>query len=186
MGKPSEFKPARLVLGILSAPGEQTIGEAPGGALARALEGRFGPIDRLGPELDFRFSPYYDEEMGGRPRRSFASFPRLVDPSRLAAIKTWTDELELSLSDEGRRRFNLDPGILSLSSFCLATTKDRPHRIALADGIYAELTLIYDKGDYRGLPWTYPDWASEEYRAYLRGVRALLKEELRDIDMRSS
>ena len=40
--------------------------------------------------------------------------------------------------------------------------------MALSRGIYADLTSVYENGDYRPLPWTYPDWASEEYRACLR------------------
>jgi hypothetical protein len=148
-------------------------------AVLGALEERFGPADMRGPELPFPWSSYYDEEMGGRPTRNFLSFPRLVDPGDLAAIKIWTNALELSLATGGRRKINLDPGLLSLSRFALATTKDRPHRIPLSDGIYAEVTLIYERGDYRPLPWTYPDWASEEYRSLLRTLRARLRGELR-------
>lgn len=181
MGSASAFVPARLVIGVLSSPEDENIAcrDAVRDAVRDALEARFGPADLLGPELSFSWSDYYDEEMGGRPRRSFISFPRLVEPSELAAIKTWTDSLELSFASGGNRRVNLDPGLLSLANFILATTKNRPHRIALALGIYAEVTLLYEDGDFRPLPWTYPDWASEEYRALLRELRARLKLELR-------
>jgi hypothetical protein len=176
MGCASAFAPERLVLGILSSP---EAGPAEAEELARELSSRLGPFER-GPELSFAWSDYYDGEMGGRPRRLFASFAALVDPSTLCSIKTWTNELELRLvRTDGGRLFNLDPGLLSLPRFVLATTKERPHRIPLGDGIYGELTLMYDKGDYRPLPWTYPDWASEEYRAYLRGLREELKAEAR-------
>ena len=116
---------------------------------------------------------------GGRPRRSFLSFERLVDPAELADIKVWTNDLERSYAVEGCRGVNLDPGLLSLSRFVLATTKDRPQRVALSRGIYADLTLVYENGDYRPLPWTYPDWASEEYRSRLGKLRENLKIELR-------
>jgi hypothetical protein len=113
------------------------------------------------------------------PKRNFYSFPGLVDPSELAPIKVWTNELELSFSSEGRRLFNLDPGLLFLTRFVLATTKDRPQRIPLSLGIYAELTLIYENDEYRPLRWTYPDWASEDYRAFLKELRERLKADLR-------
>jgi hypothetical protein len=176
MGSASSFPPERLVLGILTSPEARA---ADAGELERELAGRLGPFER-GPELSFPWSGYYDAEMGGRPARSFATFARLVEPSTLPDIKRWTNELELRLARaEGGRLFNLDPGLLSLNGFILATTKARPHRLPLRDGIYGELTLMFDAGDYRPLPWTYPDWASEEYRAYLRGLREALKIEAR-------
>jgi hypothetical protein len=176
MGCASSFPPERLVLGVLSSP--EARGERVG-ELERELSSRLGPLER-GPELPFPWSGYYDAEMGGRPARSFIAFARLVDPSTLPEIKTWTNELELRLARaEGGRLFNLDPGLLSLTRFVLATTKARPHRIPLGGGIYGELTLMFEAGDYRPLPWTYPDWASEEYRAYLLGLRDKIKAEAR-------
>jgi hypothetical protein len=179
MGSTSAFQPARLVVGLLSSPSAPEAFGVDDSPIATALEERFGPSDAWGPELDFPWSAYYDEEMGGRPRRSFLSFSRLVDPAELASIKAFTNALEGRCAVDGKRRYNLDPGLLSLDRFVLATTKNRPHRIPIASGIYAELTLIYESGDFRALAWTYPDWASEEYRAFLRELRERLKRELR-------
>jgi hypothetical protein len=176
MGSLRPFAPTRLVVGLLHVPLSGALEAA-----TRALEARLGPADRRGPDLPFPWSDYYDEEMGARPSRSFLSFPRLVDPAELAGIKTWTNSIELDLADGGSgggRPANLDPGLLSLTRFVLATTKDRPHRIPLSEGIYAETTLVYEAGDYMPLPWTYPDWASEPYRALLRELRARLKEDI--------
>jgi hypothetical protein len=175
MGKATAFKPARLILGVLFS------GDSPRDALLEACKNRFGEADSLGPLLPFRWSDYYDAEMGARPERDFISFSTLVDPASLAGIKTWTNELELSFSKGGPRTVNIDPGLLSLSRFVLATTKDRPHRIPLSNGIYAETTLLYERGDFRALPWTYPDWASEEYLVLLRSLRERLRRELRAI-----
>lgn len=177
MGRAYQFKPEWLVIAILSSPLAETSDRE---VLDRELSSRFGPFSP-GPSLPFEWSPYYDEEMGGRPRREFAAFEQPVDPSTLAEIKKTTNELESLLSRPGGGRlFNLDPGLLSLSRFVLATTKERPHRLPLGLGIFGELTLLFDKGDYRPLPWTYPDWASETYRAYLRSLRVSIKLELRE------
>jgi hypothetical protein len=176
MGVASSFRPERLIVALLSSP---LAGQPERDRLERELSSRFGPFVR-GPSFPFDWSPYYDDEMGGRPLRGFAAFERSVDPSTLAEIKMQTNEVESLLSRPGGGRlFNLDPGLLSLSRFVLATTKERPHRLPLGRGIYGELTLLFDKGDYRPLPWTYPDWASEGYRSYLRMLRASLKSELR-------
>ncbi len=64
--------------------------------------------------------------------------------------------IEDAFREGGDRTLNLDPGLLSLSRFALATTKDGSHRIPLRDGIYAEVTLVYERGGFHPLPWTVP------------------------------
>ena len=66
---------------------------------------------------------------------------------------------------------NLDPGYLLYERFVLATGKNFSHRIYIGRGIYADLTLVYQKGAYRSLPWTYPDYAADTMRAFLTTVR---------------
>ena len=110
---------------------------------------------------------------------NFEKIENTVDPERLADIKTRTNEIEMLFADgKGNRRINLDPGILSLSSFILATCKDRSHRIPLRNGIYAETTLIYQNRDFQRLPWTYADYSSDEVRSVLREFRSAYKEML--------
>jgi hypothetical protein len=161
MGIPKPFGKEFLVMGILLSAGTD------GDELLGLLSRDFGPIDETSPEESFLWTEYYDKEMGAGIRRLFVLFREPVDPADLARIKTRTDALEALGSASGDRRFNLDPGLLAPGRFVLATTKDRAHRIALADGIYAELTLIYEKGAFHPLPWTYPDWASEPVAAML-------------------
>jgi hypothetical protein len=180
MGSARPFGKERLVVGSLANEGA---GETAVLELIAALEEGLGRVDWRGPELPFPWTDYYEVEMGPALRRSFLSFADLVDPGELASVKLFTNAVERRFSSGGRRRFNLDPGLLSLGRFVLATTKDRAHRIPLStpsgEGIYGELTLIYEKGAFRPLPWTYPDWASEEYRNILAGLRERLKSELR-------
>ena len=144
--------------------------------LLSVLEQNFGPVEIQSPVMDFPFTDYYDSEMGERPKRYLLLFQNLVDPSTLADIKIRTNELEkLFSTEEGRRHVNLDPGVLSLSSFILATCKDRSHRIPLHDGIYAETTLIYKDHDFQSLPWSYADYKSDEIRCLLRQFRDIYK-----------
>jgi hypothetical protein len=44
------------------------------------------------------------------------------------------------------RPLNLDPGYLTEAKLVLATTKDRNHRLYLDRGIFAEVTLCYQRG----------------------------------------
>ncbi len=171
MGIASPFEPERLVLALLYPGGEDL---AP---LEADIESRLGKADYVGPELPFEWTDYYEGEMGGGLMRGFRSYPALVDPSELAGLKLWTNGLEEGLSVGGKRRVNLDPGLLSLGRFSLATTKERAHRIPLGRGVYAELTLIYERGEWRPLPWTYADWRSPEYRAVLAELRGRYRRE---------
>lgn len=127
--------------------------------------------------LQFDFTDYYQNEMGTGLVRSWVGFEKPVMPDRLAQIKLTTNEMEQRFLDEhGNRRLNLDPGILSLHNLVLASTKDYAHRICLADGIYAELTLIYRSGGYRALEWTYPDYQTETCGRFLAESRDRLVE----------
>ena len=172
MGSPRAFAPEKLVVAVLASD------PAGGQELLERLEQRFGPSDWASPPLPFTYTRYYDREMGGPITRYFLSFRDLVDPQRLAGVKLETNRMEQELSRDGRRRVNLDPGLLSLSRFVLASTKPSAHRIALAEGIYAEVTLIFERGGFRPLEWTYPDYCSAEYLEILNRIRALLKAQL--------
>lgn len=172
MGSVRAFAPEKLVVAVLLS--EPQLKES----LLAELERRFGDPDWVSSELPFDYTHYYDEEMGTPISRFFVSFRRLVEPQRLAEIKTATNLLEDSFRREGRRPVNLDPGLLSLGRFVLASTKPCAHRIPLSGGIHAEITLLYEKGSFRAVEWTYPDYASGEYRAILNRIRALYKEQL--------
>jgi hypothetical protein len=148
-------------------------------ALLQDLTAAFGPRDFLSQELEFTFSRYYDEEMGTPIRRFFVAFRKLLEPERLAEVKILTGTLEDRFRSQGKRCINLDPGLLSLSRFILASTKDSSHRIPLVRGIYAEITLMFERGDYRPLEWTYPDYRSPAYRRILKQIRTLYRQQLR-------
>jgi hypothetical protein len=74
---------------------------------------------------------------------------------------------------------NIDPGYLSLEHVILATTKGYTHRPYLRDGIYADLTLIYQKGSYRALEWTYPDYGQPNIIALFNHLRTMYAEALK-------
>lgn len=157
-----------LVMGVLYSDSESLI------QAKKILESIFGPIAETTQEERFLWTDYYCPEMGETIYRSYLLFERSVDPSTLAYVKSTTNEIEMKLAHEGKRLVNLDPGMLGPGRFCLATTKDRSHRIPLGSGIFAELTLQYEKGKFHSLPWTYPDWASEPVRELLARWRKTL------------
>jgi len=177
MGLEKAFTPERLVVGVLSS--DEGVEDVALGAMVEL----FGPLCFRSEKESFLWTKYYCPEMGENILRSYWGFGQLIDPSRLAEIKRATDSIELRLAEKGRRRINLDPGLLGTARFCLATTKDRSHRIPLADGIYAELTLMFEHGEFRALPWTYPDWASDPVRKMLAELRSGLLADLRRLSL---
>ena len=166
MAQASDFTVNALVTGILSTAENRRE------ELFGLLEQHFGKIRKVSRNINFSFTDYYNKEMGEQPVRYVILFETPVDPSTLAEIKLLTNSLEKNfISASGGRQINIDPGLLSLSSFVLASCKNRSHRIALSGGVYAETTLIYQNGDFISLPWTYADWASEELKSVLREFR---------------
>lgn len=167
MGQVREVSPVKLLAGLIAAC--PSLFEA----VKERLENEWGPVDCLSEIMDFNYTRYYEKEMGSPLYRQFISFANLIDPGSLAFRKVFTNLLENELTGEGKRKVNIDPGYLTPAKLVLATTKDRSHRIYLRDGIYAEVTLLYYRGKYEPLPWTYPDYRSEGYRRYFARVREI-------------
>ena len=53
--------------------------------------------------------------------------------------------------------------------------KNFSHRIYLGRGVYGEVTLMFRKGRWEALPWTFPDYASCRYDSFLTEVRGRLR-----------
>ena len=173
MGAIESFAKTKLIMGVLSTlPGEKE-------ALRHLLVEEFGPIDYESQEFDFTFTDYYVPEMGRGIKRFFYSFVNLVSPDQLPDIKIRTNELEERFAQDGNRKINLDPGLLSLSSLILATTKNNVHRIPLQKGIYGEVTLMYVNREYQTLPWTYADYRTPAFHEIFKEMRTLLKKKLK-------
>ena len=153
-----------LFMGVLSVKGFPS-------SLRERLEKLFGPVDTVTEPFSFSFTDYYVPEMGEGIERFFLSFTTLISPDRLAEIKTITDELEMEYAENGKRRINLDPGLLTEGNIILATTKNRTHRIAIGKSLYAEVTLIYHSHGFEAFPWTYADYRSEKVQETLLSFR---------------
>lgn len=179
MGAIDEFVPEKLIIGVLSSLPDRFCTVQP------ILEDEFGTIDYISEEIPFSFTRYYDQEMGTPIFRRFYAFKQPVTPDSLSAVKRRSNDLESKWAVGDKRRVNLDPGLLSLGRLVLASTKGPGHRIALADGIYAEVTLYYRAKRFQTLPWTYPDFRSDEYGAILREIREIYQNQLTDMGIAS-
>lgn len=150
------------------------------------VSAEFGPIEVTSPPYDFQYTDYYQATMGRDLRKQFFVHERLVDPACLADIKRHTISMEEELAASGQfpeaRPLNLDPGLLSLGKFVLATTKDQAHRIYLRDGIFAEVTLRFQDGEFRTWPWTYRDYQEPFVREFLLQARDYYRRQLHEAD----
>lgn len=187
MGEIKEPQPVNLIIGMLTSIEELfCFAEA-------ALEKEFGTIDLKSDIIPFYFTDYYQAEMGTNLRRRFFSFEKLIMPDSLDVIKLLTNRLEEDVATPplsppsqwggwrgGRRPINLDPGYISNAKLVLASTKDFSHRIYLGKGVYAEVTLKYTDGHYEPLPWTYPDYKTQQYQQFFLKVRGLYREKLKE------
>ena len=149
--------------------------DAAAGELARA----FGPVDIAGEVMDFDFTHYYDRQMGAPLLRQFVSFRQAPPPDALVEAKLRTNAVEADFAARhGRpdlpRPVNLDVGYVESSKLILASMKNFSHRIYLARGVYAEVTLLYRRGRWEPLGWTFPDYRSGRYDAFLSSARARL------------
>ncbi len=173
MSIPLEAKPAKLVVGILLNSKDLLTD------IAGRLEKNFGRIDMVSDWMNFDFTDYYTVEMGKPLYRRMFSFKGLIAQRELSRVKLETNRLEASYTIENKRSVNIDPGYLLNARFVLATGKDYTHRIYIGSGIYADLTLIYQKGTFQSLPWTYPDYAEAEMISFLTRVRQKYGADLR-------
>jgi hypothetical protein len=190
--KPEEPDPVKLVVGILFSDGELM---EKGLSL---LSDRYGSVDYRSPAFPFSQTDYYVPEMGSPIFRIFVSHERLIHPRELARIKIETNEIEAVLADqsnEGCKRFapfktgtsgglkpeglkrkvNLDPGYMDYDKFVLASAKYNGQKVYLDSGIWADLTLHYEKGSFDPYPWSFPDFKSRVYDGAFLEMRRLYK-----------
>ncbi|RPJ03325.1 MAG: DUF4416 family protein, partial [Spirochaetaceae bacterium] len=74
------------------------------------------------------------------------------------------------------RKVNLDPGILDYDKFVLASAKYNGQKVYLDMGIWADLTLHYEKGKFDPYPWSFPDFKSRIYDGAFMEMRRLYKD----------
>jgi hypothetical protein len=165
MSTPQAPKRAKLIIGLIMQ--DRALIEQ----LTAALCASYGDLDLVSAWMPFDYTTYYEREMGARLVRRMLAFKNLIKQDELPAIKLKTNRLEKKYSKDGRRRVNIDPGYLLLERLVLASGKNFSHRIYLDEGIYADLTLVFQHGDFQKLPWTYPDYADQPMLAFLQQIR---------------
>ena len=181
MWETREPKEVKLIIGILAADSsclESAI---------QSIEETFGSVDLTSEIWPFTQTDYYKDQTGPHIAKQFVSIEKLIDPGELAQIKHKTNQIEQTQADLLRssgvvwpRPINLDPGIIEPSKLVLASTKNFSHRIYIGEQMYAEVTLVFNKGKWESFPYTFPDYKQLRYLEFFNKVRTRLVEQLRD------
>lgn len=178
VGRIQEPSPVLLLLAAFSCDEE---------ALAwaqRQSTQAWGPVVLASARFDFVETDYYQRTMGSGLKKVFWAFEQRVDPADLADHKQQTSAWEKTYAKMvgGKsslaavdRPLNLDPGYLTEAKLVLASTKDHAHRVYLARGIYAEVTLRYQNHRWQAFDWTYPDYRRDDYHRFFLRCREVLR-----------
>lgn len=142
------------------------------------LQDLFGHTYYQSPFLPWNYSTYYNAELGTPLLRSFMFFEPIINTDSLVDAKLSVVEVENSLSMEGKRQLNIDPGYMSLAKVVLASRKNYSHRIYLGKGVFCELELFYQDGRFNPLPYTYYDYRDDTFIRFFSEARRLLKKRL--------
>lgn len=165
MSKPNPTEPVKLFFSVF-AKDVSLLNET-----IKILSSSYGQPDFISEIRLFDYTNYYDAEMGENLVRRFLSMEKLIRPEELPDIKLATNDIEDKSTLNLRRQVNIDPGYISKAHLILATGKAYTHRPYLRDGIYADLTLIYQGKKFCSMPWTYPDYADEKQLLMLGKIR---------------
>lgn len=153
--------------------------------LEKILIKKFGKIDFRSEDRIFNETSYYEEEMGKQLLFRMVSFERLIEREKLIKVKhiSWSLEKKFSYRDgeKIKRNINIDPGLLTLENFILATGKNFSHRIYLGKNVFADLTLIYSKKKFIDLPWTYMNYKSDDIKNNLYKIREIYYKQLKSL-----
>ncbi|MCF8128955.1 MAG: DUF4416 family protein [Deltaproteobacteria bacterium] len=174
MSRPELSEKVKLIMSLFSP--EKALIES----VMESLVRQYGEADWISPEMFFDRTRYYEKEMGWPLHRRFLSFKKLIPPEMLVEVKLGTNDLETAFLKGQKRRINIDPGYISLERLVLATGKNYIHRIYLGKGIYADLTLVFKRGGFVPLEWTYPDYADPKMIDDFNTIRSRYLDRLRE------
>ena len=166
--------PVKIFAGVLWAAPE------PWRRALQSMAALWGECDCRSNAAAFTCTDYYADEMGTELTREFVSFAGLAGPETLAELKLAANRIERENLHDGARTVNIDVGYLDYHKVVLASTKRGPQKIYLGQGIWADITLMYENGRFNSLPWTFPDFRNGAYDSFFLQVRERYKSALRE------
>lgn len=167
MAKTKQPTSAKLLIGIMYAE-EKICAEILG-----KLQQKFGEF-KQGPIIDFNFTNYYEDETGKNLKKTYVVFDLQIKREQITAIKLLTNQLEQEFCSNGLRKINIDPGYITPMQVVLASAKEHPYRIHIADGIYGQIVLVYSRNNWIPVDKTFADYQQKEVQGFLISARNTL------------
>jgi len=164
MAYPKLIPKVRLIIGIMYKHQEHC------DKVISTLKERFGDIQDS-VEYNFDFTDYYEQETGDRLKKILIIFRNPVSRETLPEIKLWTNDIEDSFRESGKRKVNIDPGYMTAHNVVLASLKEMPHRILLAKGVFGDVVLEYKDNEFHHSIHTFPDYKTELVKEFLKKHR---------------
>ncbi|MBN1504267.1 MAG: DUF4416 family protein, partial [Candidatus Eisenbacteria bacterium] len=176
-------EPKVKLIAAVMAVREELIGES-----LSVLSPSYGSVELASPVFPFTYSSYYAAEMGKTLVKVFCSFRGVVDAGDIVARKLEAMACERQFVTEGTasRRVNIDPGYVDGTKLVLGTTKSASHRVYISSGVYGDVELVYKRGAFEPLEWTYPDYRDATAREFFCKVRSRYMAELRELERNDS
>lgn len=150
MSVPKSPKTANLVISLMYK-NEEIFNKT-----LKILKKEFGQIEKQSEVFDFTYTKFYEIEFGDRLKKIYFIFGQ-IEKSDLVELKHMCFDVEMKFSMQGKRLINIDCGYLTDNSLVLATFKQRPHRIYLNKGVYADLQLVKENKEWKEFKWTFED-----------------------------
>lgn len=134
----------------------------------KEISAKWGSPEKISMSFPFDRTDYY-RDIAPVLFRRFVSFQGLFHPGDLVDRKL--EACEIERRSGSKRKVNIDPGYLDGARLVLASTKDHSHRIYIAKGIFAEVTMRFRFGKWIPFDYTFPDFASGMYDTFFEEVR---------------
>ena len=134
-----------------------------------------GSFAFMSDRLEFDMTDYYSAEMGKGLVRFWVGADYRTTPDVLVPLKWRAYQIEQEhLRPDNTRTLNLDPGYVAPSKVVLATFKDFSHRLYLGRLVYGHLELVFEQGHFKSLPWSYPDYSTQEAIRFMTKLREMI------------
>jgi hypothetical protein len=134
------------------------------------LKDDFGEVAKEGPEYDFNFTKYYENEFGSRLKKRIVVFGKIIEKNGLVDIRERTGEIEEELGKDGKRIVNIDPGYISKDELVLATKKAKSFKEDLGRGIFAHTVLEFKDEEIITFFHTFADYKIEENKKFFTEI----------------
>lgn len=153
-----------LLLGIMY-PNDDSLSR-----LISILEKEFGIIKVKSESYDFNFTNYYEKEFGKNLKKIIIIFKKTIEKKDLIEIREKTGKIEKTLSIDGKRTVNIDPGYISESELVLATKKFRSFKEKLNDEVFLHKVLEFKDNDVITFFHTFADYKLDKNKDFFKKV----------------